>query len=275
MFYFSDQTESQKLNERLAKIFNSVPSGIGLYEIRDGKIVQRYMNDEFHRMLHDTRENRRQYSGENFLNAVHPDDLPAFRTLIDDVLHGTLSVQMTYRIKNGDKKWVWLRVNGKVVEDDQNQKIIYCSFFDVDEQTQTQLFLKEEQARLKMALQTAKMDFWEYDVQQQKVSQTDGFQNQHTRIKEIENVPESLIQGGYIHPDSIKEYRRLFLPATNENDVRQADIYVKTPGKGRFLSNEYIFSCWSKKIRHILIFGVQFLATAFVLVFFMRDNQDT
>jgi signal transduction histidine kinase/ActR/RegA family two-component response regulator/PAS domain-containing protein len=45
----------------------------------------------------------------------------------------------------------------------------------------------------------------------------------------MENVPESLIQGGYIHPDSAKEYRRLFLPAANENDVRHADVYIKTP----------------------------------------------
>ena len=229
MFYFSDQTETQKMNDRLAKIINSVPSGIGLYEIRDGKIVQLYLNNEYHRMLHDTRENRRQYAEENFLNAVHPDDRPAFQELIANLARGAQTAQITYRVKDGRGTWMWLRFNGKVAEDEEGRKIIYCSFFDVDEQTQMQLLLKEEQTRLKLAMQTAKIDSWEYDVPQKKLSQTDGFQSQRIRTRVIENVPETLIQGGYIHPDSAKEYRRLFLPATNENDVRYADVYIKTP----------------------------------------------
>jgi PAS domain S-box-containing protein len=229
MFYFSNQTETQKLNDRLAKIINSVPSGIGLYEIRDGKAVQLSLNDEYHRMLHDTREKRQQYAGENFLNAVYPADRPSFQALIADLAHGAQTAQITYRVKDGRGKWVWLRFNGKAVEDDEGRKIIYCSFFDVDEQTQMQLSLKQEQTRLKLAMQTAKMDSWEYDVQQKKLSQTAGFQSQRIRTREIENVPEALIQGGYIHPDSAKEYRRLFLPAANENDVRHADVYIKTP----------------------------------------------
>ncbi|MCI2047141.1 MAG: PAS domain-containing protein [Faecalibacterium sp.] len=228
MFYFSDQTETQLYNERLATIINSVPSGIGIYEIQDGKVVQLYLNDAFHRMLHDTRENRQKYAGENYLKAIHPDDAPAFQKAMEGLLQGEKVIELTYRVINGDGAWIWLRIDGNLEVGAEGRKIVYCSYFDVNEQMKTQLALKQEQTVLKLAMQTAKMSSWEYAIAEKCIYQSEESRAQHGFDKKIENVPEALIQAGYVHPDSVEEYRRLFSPAADENDIKRADVYIKT-----------------------------------------------
>ena len=228
LFYFSDQTETKLLADRQSKIINNVPGGIGIYEIRDGKVIQRYLNDAFHRMLHDTRSNRGKYSGDRFLDAIHPDDLPAFREMMESFLRGGKSAAITYRVLDGFGNWVWFRLSAQLDEEDKSGKIIYCSFFDVDEQTRMQLVLKREQTLLRQAMQAAKMSSWEYDVKKKTLVETETSQDQHGYGKRLEDVPESLIRDGLIHPDSVEEYRWLFRPAADENDVRHADVLVKT-----------------------------------------------
>ena len=91
----------------LWELLNYVPNGIGIYEVREQSICQLYLNDGFYNMLGDTRENREPYSGTNFMNAVHPLDVPAMKQIVGQARSGASQVELTYRIIKPDKNYMW------------------------------------------------------------------------------------------------------------------------------------------------------------------------
>lgn len=64
----------------------------------------------------------------------------------------------------------------------------------------------EEMARkerwYQIAVSQTSTNVWEYDLASHCILLNDGSEKQHGYIQKVENISESLIESGYIHPDS-------------------------------------------------------------------------
>ncbi|WP_303857594.1 PAS domain-containing sensor histidine kinase [Aminicella lysinilytica] len=87
---------------------------------------------------------------------------------------------------------------------------------------------QNEKIILEMAMETANMSSWVYDVATGDIYQSKASQMQHGYADTVTNVPESIIADGFVHQDSIDTYRSLFRKVTEKDTVIRGDVYVKT-----------------------------------------------
>lgn len=71
----------------------------------------------------------------------------------------------------------------------------------------TLLQLSDE--RFRLALKSSSVVIWDYDVKTKTIIQSEHSQQHFGEQRKIENVPESLIENGVIHPNSAENFRRM------------------------------------------------------------------
>ncbi|MEA4921997.1 MAG: PAS domain-containing protein [Eubacteriaceae bacterium] len=235
LFYFSDQTAVQQHNEWLINIINSVPVGMGIYEIHSDRIQQLYLNDSFYKMLGDTRENRSKFFDYSYLDAIHPEDVHLFNESISSMIAGADHSDITYRVINGEGKYIWFHMVGSVNSTDDDRRIVYCSFFDIDREMTSQLTLRESRQVLHHAMSTAKMYSFRFDVKNHTLSYEEDFQEDYNYGKPVVfDVPDSIIAEGRVHPNSVDDFRSLFCTVVPEDKPLLKDIFIKRSGRGNY-----------------------------------------
>ncbi|TDP56356.1 PAS domain-containing protein [Aminicella lysinilytica] len=236
LFYFFDQTQLQEHNEWLKNIINSVPGGIGIYEIKGGKLQQLYLNDSFYTMLGDSRENRSQYFDYSYLDAIHPEDVHILQESIAELISGHDHADAIYRVIDGSGKYVWFHLIGNVhAAEGSKRRLLYCNFYNVDREIKTQHELETNRAILSHAMDAARITASTYNVTEGSLAL--GTEKKSADDKDAQlvyNVPESIISMGLVHPDSIDDFRSLFPVMTSESDAISKDVFVKPSKESNF-----------------------------------------
>lgn len=95
--------------------------------------------------------------------------------------------------------------------------------------------------RLNGALKSAKVMTWEYDFRGYRISNSGNFGEVHHLPKVIENVPDSLIEAGFIHPESVDEFRKLLKEAALGRSVTR-NIRAMAWNKKEYTWNEVSYT---------------------------------
>ncbi|NCC44892.1 MAG: PAS domain-containing protein, partial [Clostridia bacterium] len=218
--------ESQQIireQKQLQALMDDVPAGIGIYEVINGEITQNYMNDAFYQMLGTTRENRRRYFGNNTLKAAHPDDFLPIRTALKKLMSGENRAEATYRILVENDRWFWIHLTGSIVERRENYMKIYATLSDYNETMQAQNELEYGRITLKTALTAAKVLTWRYDYKTSRITDSLTLGEAFHLPKVVDNVPQSIIDMGFISDESVDGFRGLFEEVKTEKTVH-ADV---------------------------------------------------
>lgn len=197
-------------NEQLQALINEVPTGIGVYEVLDGVVTQSYLNHAFYEMLGADREDRVQFLGENSLNAAHPDDIMNIQEAIARLLAGEDKVIVTYRLQSGSGDWIWIQLTGAVVKRTENYIKIYASFVNYDNIMKAQMEADRSKNTLEIALQSAKVLAWRYNYLTKQITDSHTLGKAYHLPKVIENVPEAIVNMGFIHKDSVEDFLQMF-----------------------------------------------------------------
>lgn len=140
-----------------------------------------------------------------------------------------------YRIASGHSAKLPLRLDfdhGRYLVQGHALTDGFCCGFvtDLTMEREEELRLKSEQEKINIALDNTDMLIWEYDVQERKVE----CQRNSTRYFGMEavsyNVPQSSIDAGYVHEDSIAEYLELYQRIIEGEEYAQADIHFIEDG---------------------------------------------
>ncbi len=79
----------------------------------------------------------------------------------------------------------------------------------------------QDGTRLKLALERTHLCIWEFDIASRKICQIDNEQEKHGFYELRENIPESVIEKEYIHPEDIGEVQAVLERVVNgEQDVQ-------------------------------------------------------
>ncbi|MCX7174583.1 MAG: PAS domain S-box protein [Proteobacteria bacterium] len=92
-----------------------------------------------------------EVSVQTFASLLHPDDLPQFRAAYFAHLKDEASsLEVEYRLRHKDDRWIWILSRGKVVERDNTGRSVRVTgtSLDISERKRTEAALKAREARL-------------------------------------------------------------------------------------------------------------------------------
>lgn len=242
VMYINDQTDIQKRYVSIMKMLNNVPAGISIYEIVNRKIVPVYTNDGYYTMLGDNRENREKSMRGNLLTFVHRDDVDMLKKVIDEFLSGKKQADIIFRVLTGENKYIWIRLTGRTYTDDNGRCFIYCNYTDVNDEMDNESDLRTYKTIVDTAMKNVKASSFEYYPDKKTAVLTEAAQKQHGLDKELYNLPESVIETGFVHPDSIEDLRALFSGKFKGKGSVQHDIRVKTLDRGDWIWERHVLS---------------------------------
>jgi len=177
-----------------------------------------------------------ELEGSSFLDLVHPDDLASTLDAIAELSeqHPLLNFVNRYRCRDGSYRWIEWR---STPEDDPRQRTyrIYAAARDITEHKQTERRLHDLSDRLSLAVKSAAIGIWEWDIVHNLLIWDD-------RMYELYGVERSDFGGAYdtwvtgIHPDDRRHADRAIASALAGEKEFDTEFRVLHPdGTVRFL----------------------------------------
>ena len=223
ILYISDETTEHLSQMELQNLINEVPGGIGIYDIDHGIAKLTYLNDAYYEMLGFTRKELETTFGEQAFYAIHEEDRPAALAAIASLVSGEERSDTLYRIRNHAGCWIWLSLSARVVSRNGAHLKVYATFTDCNELVTSRQELQTGRITLETALQVARVMSWKYDYRQKRITDSLTLGEAFQLPKVIEHVPESIVNMGFVSPNSVSDFCALFEELTAET-TKQADV---------------------------------------------------
>lgn len=163
------------------------------------------------------------------------------------------------RLPSDGEEPYWSSTSKYLIRDEAGQVIgLYGTGRDVTDQIrmrdETELrFALEEQYRI--ALKNTSVSIWEYDYKTKSILQSDRSIEKHGYDKIVPGVPQSLVEDGFVHPDSAQDFLNLY--RSLEEGAKKADGVFrvkKADGSGYWYEHIFydnVFGADGKPIRAI------------------------
>ncbi|WP_157900213.1 putative bifunctional diguanylate cyclase/phosphodiesterase [Rhodoferax koreense] len=168
-----------------------------------------------------------------FINLVHPDDMPALQAALGACLDGsTPGFQQDVRLRHRNGAWIWIASRATVVERDAAGKPLRLigSHTDITERKQAQMAVQDTENRWRLALESTGDGVWDWHIQ----SGAEYFSKRLMEIYgfgegEMANLAEEI--DGRTHPDDLAQMLKdrqahfdgLTATYSNEHRVRCKD----------------------------------------------------
>ncbi|MEG2744521.1 MAG: PAS domain-containing protein [Oscillospiraceae bacterium] len=223
VIYLSDISQEKEATDEITQIYNNIPGAVLRCKF-DADWTVLSANDGYFEFLGYTREEFAAM-GNKAAAVIYPKDLPGiFPAISAQLLMGKAAVEHQQRFicKNGDIKWAFIR--SQLLESKEEGKFFYCVLVDITAQKNAQAELKKTQMKLSAAIEHAGLDYWEYDLENNRAYLNDASTNEYNLDQLIENYPESVYQSGAIHPDSIPRFDELVQAVRRGEPSAKADI---------------------------------------------------
>ena len=210
------------------ELFNMMPGGIAVYVIKPNEAVKLiYFNDGVCEISGSTREEIIAGCATDVCRAIDED---AVKTLsaVKEAISKSKRVNTCYRTatKEGQLKYIQLSINVRVLGNDETR--VYAIYNDITEQKETEMALRDQQDKLRIATENADISFWTYDYASRAIITTASSKKMHSDVERVEHVPDSLIQSGYVHRDSIADFKELYVKLAGGAPTASGDFWFQT-----------------------------------------------
>lgn len=198
-------------------LYRTSKSGGVFSAIIDDGFTLLYGNDKYYEIHEYTQKEIQEELKNKCINYIFPDDVPKARAILQQAIRaGDSYIDFIMRTitRTGKLKYIWV---GAIITNKQSQFLLNGTVIDVTVQKQTEIALNKERQSLKIseerfriALETTNLSIWEYDFTTRRITQSIKSQSIHGFERVIDDVPDSLINSGYIHPDSVGDVKILY-----------------------------------------------------------------
>lgn len=238
-----DISEQKEYENQLA-LYRKASSGGAFIARIDETFSLIYANDIFYDIYEITKEEMAR-RGSNCRSLIVPEDLPLVQHTLEDALHHHKpDFRCEIRVITGKGNRKWILINGTF--EMQKDGLVMNGF--VIDLTENHL-LKDEIAHQELVYRTAlketHINVWEYDVKTHTLLLTESAEEHHAFSGRLEQVPQSLLDHGYIHPGSRQDLLQMYQQLNSGAAHVQADILT--------LSADHS-SWWWERIRYTMIY---------------------
>ncbi len=169
-----------------------------------------YGNECFYALYKCTREQFEKEFNNKVCRTFLPEDAPR---IADEVLRakaaGKKGFEIEHRLLCGNGEVIWVLVNGNFSLEDGFDAAV-CVVVDITERRKIEDELRINQERFRLALAQTDSTIFDYNIETRvmihayKSAEMYGFAN------ELENVPDSLVENGTIHPESVDMFLEMY-----------------------------------------------------------------
>ena len=200
-------------------------SGVFTAEM-DDHYTMTYGNDKIFQILECTPQEFLERHGNHLREIVHPDDLDMLGTAAAALVADLKSVsQSVIRVRTDEGAVKHMLVTA-IVKKRGDRLTFSGAAVDITEQKLLEAELRLQKMVADVAVRSAKLTIWEYDFATRSILQEKHDGRLHGYAPRIRNVPRSLIDSGYIQPDSVEDYLELYIKL--EAGAPEADAVIRT-----------------------------------------------
>ncbi|MDD4370566.1 MAG: response regulator [Anaerostipes sp.] len=144
--YIKDVTQRRKVEKKnkelmtqLSSVIEHVPGGMCLYVVNQKGIRPLVHNQAFYEIFGYSYENIASVKRKTSYLNVHPDDVDELQAKINVAIQTSTPISHTYRVMNDYKKeYIWIYLNGIVIDQPDGTKLCYVSYTDVTKERKVQ-----------------------------------------------------------------------------------------------------------------------------------------
>ncbi|MBE7170174.1 MAG: PAS domain-containing protein [Williamsia sp.] len=204
-------------------------------------------------------------SNENF-SFIHPDDKEFVTSAIRQTLDNKSPLDVEHRIinpQNGQE--IWVRAQGQLTKKGSNEYSFIGITQNITKRKQAEEALHTSEERYRIALQSAEMAAWDWDVENDLVQWND----QHYYLLGLQSTPfakSSAFFLQFIHPEDLQRVSNELMQAVEETGLYHAEFrIVRTDGQVRWM-NGYGRAVSKKASKTTRMAGVMFDITHYKLL---------
>lgn len=222
-----DIDEYSELKNQL-KIYKETSDG-GVFVVNtDDEFTLLYANDIYYQICEHTKDTMMKEFENKSINCIYQDDIKKVRSKIEEAINtDKIRISFELRIVTKNKKIKWVYVIGNLEKTEKGFNFI-ALMVDITKIRYIREKILRSEERYRIALKQTDTSVWEYDIKNHTIIMTESAEIHHGFHDIVENVPDSLIENGYIHPSSCNEFRDLHQKMENGEEIAQADILLRT-----------------------------------------------
>ncbi|MDD3253082.1 MAG: response regulator [Lachnospiraceae bacterium] len=191
-----------------------------------------YGNDKYFHMHGYTKESMAARLHNHCVEYVHPEDLPAVMQTINDTLAaGRDYAEWVMRVITGTGVIRYILCSGLFSTADDGRTIMEGVVMDITRQKETEEALRLSEEKFRIATENSDVSFWSYNLLTKEIIQTPASQMRHGYEEIVTDVPDSVIQSGFVRQDSVKAFTELYEHLQQGAKTCSADIWFRTPDK--------------------------------------------
>jgi diguanylate cyclase (GGDEF)-like protein/PAS domain S-box-containing protein len=195
---------------QLQALIDNIDGGIALLEIGD-QIRAIFLSQSYNKLMHVSTNNIKQADNRVF-DFIHKDDIKQVEEVMRQGAVSGKSVEAVFRrlTESGDTKWYHIRAV-RIQYENSAKPVLIAIVTDVTNLKETALNFQAQKKQLETVLRISRVVTFEVDIARRTLYVTNPTIAKYgIDVSAIENMPESLIEGGAIHPDSFEECRRMY-----------------------------------------------------------------
>lgn len=198
--------------QEMTVLMESVQAGIAVLEYRFGTLLPIYYNEGVCRILNASREEVLALYQNDAYAGVHPDDRQRVIAAFEDSAAQKIRVSETYRLSNQRDEYAWVSVNAVPVTKADGRLYYYVVYTDI---TQERKLLEEARVReesINVAVEQTGINIWTLDLDTRVIfyHRRNAGVFHLSESDSLEDVPESFIRAGRIHPEDVSAVRNMY-----------------------------------------------------------------
>lgn len=207
----------------------------------DSDFTLLYGNDEFYKIYGYSKEEMKIELGDRLITVIDEEDIGHISEVVESAYaNHEKTFEFEKRITRRDGQKIIIYTKGTFAEED-GETVLYNVITDITEKKKLEEQHKLDEQKIRIALEQTADIIFDYDIQEKTLRQTVYASEIYGTAEYMENVPESLIESGFIQKEYVGEVRSAFR-RIEEGDAKVSCI-VRVRGRdGQYFWNRIILS---------------------------------
>lgn len=214
-----------------AQLSTIAHSGLGgLFQAQmDEDFTLLYANDTYYDLHGYTREQMERELGNRAIGLIHPEEAGRINKLLAQAqARGEKKVSFEYRVRRRDGQVVWVQLSARMFMDRQ-PATLSGMILDITGKKTVEAQLDRSEERLQIAIRQAGIGLWEYNIPGKRIYPVAASSQREKDAQTFDNVPESMVEAGYVHPNSVQDYLAMYDALQRGEPSAEAVVQVKSP----------------------------------------------
>lgn len=189
-------------------LVKNIPVGVCKI-LLDGKFTLIYANRFFYSLYGYTTQQLQDELGNEMVRAVFPEEREDVIRIFTPLKYPAADFKIEHRITRRDGTQIWLLVSGNYTTH-KDEPAANCVVVDITDRKQMEEKLRIDEERFRLALAQTENTIFDYDISTKIMMHAGKAADAYGLADKTVNVPESIIEAGLIHPDSISDYLEMY-----------------------------------------------------------------